>query len=276
MKKDAESAENRTAFPRIDLHTHSVFCDGKDTPEEMVEAAIAKRMEAIGVCVHSHTPHDESYCASLQGMRSFLAEMQRLKEKYDGRIRVLAGAEQDLFSDADVSAFDYVIGSVHYLKHRGHYFEVDGSEACFRQIVGEQFGGDFYACADLYFEEVSSILELTHADIVGHLDLMTKFNEGGKLFNENDPRYLAAAKKCIDRLIPYGRPFEINTGAMHRAYRTGPYPSHALRAYIREKGGCFILSSDTHSADHLMYAFEAFADEADKDACTWLYRRLSV
>ena len=270
MKKGSEPADNRAAFPRIDLHTHSVFCDGKNTPEEMVRAAIERRMEVIGICVHSHTPHDESYCATLAGMRDFLAEMRRLKEKYAGRIRVLAGAEQDLFSDADVSDFDYAIGSVHYLKLGGTYYEVDHSADYFRKTVEKCFGGDYNAFAEQYFEEVSSVLAVTKADVVGHLDLLTIFNEGGKLFDEGDPRYLKAAKACIDRLIPYGKPFEINTAAMHRGYRTGPYPSPALRSYIREKGGCFLLSSDAHSADRLMYRFEAFQEAADEAAYDWM------
>ena len=65
---------------KIDLHMHTCFCDGKDTPEEMVQAAIAKEMEAVGVCIHSHTPFDESYCGSLEGIRRFLGEMNRLKK----------------------------------------------------------------------------------------------------------------------------------------------------------------------------------------------------
>ena len=30
-----------------DLHTHTSYCDGKDTPEEMIEAAIEKGLDKI-------------------------------------------------------------------------------------------------------------------------------------------------------------------------------------------------------------------------------------
>ena len=237
---------------RMDLHMHSTFCDGKSTPEEMIEAALALGYKTVGVCIHSHTPFDESYCASIAGMRDFRTEMERLKLKYADRIRVLAGVEQDLYADGDTAGFNYVIGSVHYLKVGEDYFAVDVSEEGFRKLAEEKFGGDYLLLAEHFYEQASCVAEATNADVIGHLDLVSKFNEGGKYFDENDPRYLSAAKKCIDRLISYGKPFEINTGPVSYGRRSGPYPSETLRKYIREKGGSFIVSSDAHSAEVLL------------------------
>ena len=255
---------------RIDLHTHACFDDGKNTPEEMVKAAIALEMETIGIVVHSYTSFDTSYCVSIEGMKAFLSEMERLKELYADRIRVLAGVEQDLYSDFDTSGFDYAIGSVHYVKHRGEYVDVDLSADYFQEAVKSRFGGDYLLFAEEYYAAAATVLQVTGADFVGHLDLVTKFNEGGALFNESDPRYLTAAKACVDRLIPFGKPFEINTGAMHRGYRTAPYPSRVLRDYIHEKGGLLLLNSDAHSADKLMYRLQDYALEADERAYAWL------
>jgi len=36
-------------------HTHSTFCDGKNTPEEIVLAAIDKGFDVIGLSGHGHT-----------------------------------------------------------------------------------------------------------------------------------------------------------------------------------------------------------------------------
>ena len=98
----------------------------------------------------------------------------------------------------------------------------------------------------------------TACHIIGHLDLMTKFNEGGKLFDENHPRYVAAWKKAVDALLPKNIPFEINMGALARGYRSAPYPAAPIIQYIKEKGGKLILSGDAHSADALCYRFEDF------------------
>ena len=60
-----------------------------------------------------------------------------------------------------------------------------------------------------------------------------------------------------------GKVFEINTGAISRGYRTQPYPSADIRSYIKAKGGTFILSGDSHSADTLCFQFDRWNSELD-------------
>ena len=259
-------------FRKIDLHMHTVFCDGANTPEEMVAEAVSRGMEAVGVCVHAHTPFDERYCASPEGIREFLAEMRRLKNAYRGRIRVFIGIEHDQYADTELAEFDYVIASKHYLKLSGAYYPIDDSEEDFRMIL-DQLDGDFVRLAELYYEGLAESVLSAKTDIVGHLDLITKFNENGKLFDENDPRYLKPAFTLIDRLLPAGVVFEINTGAIARGCRTTPYPSQPLRKYIREHGGTLILSSDAHRKEDLMHGFEALSALADRDGYRFLDKR---
>lgn len=38
------------------FHTHSTFCDGKNTPEEIVLAALEKGFVSIGFSSHGYTP----------------------------------------------------------------------------------------------------------------------------------------------------------------------------------------------------------------------------
>ena len=38
---------------KTSFHTHTTFCDGKNTPEEMVVAAIEKGFVALGFSTHS-------------------------------------------------------------------------------------------------------------------------------------------------------------------------------------------------------------------------------
>ena len=37
------------------LHTHTTYCDGRDTPVEMIESAIAQGFDSIGFSGHSYT-----------------------------------------------------------------------------------------------------------------------------------------------------------------------------------------------------------------------------
>ena len=244
----------RPAFRKIDLHTHTTFCDGKNTPEEMVEEAVRRGMETIGLCVHTHTPFDERYCASPEGIREFLAETGRLKDEYKGQIRVLAGAEQDLYSDTDVSGFDYVIASVHYIRLGREYYAVDESEEILKELAAK-LDHDLIRLSELYFEAVDESVRTIRPNIIGHLDLLMKYNDKEKWIRFDDPEYLEIARACIDA-IGDRKIYEVNPGAMARGYRTMPYPHRTLLAYMKEKNLRLMLNSDCHDKTKLTCGYE--------------------
>ncbi len=240
---------------RADFHTHTVFCDGRHTPREMAEEAVRRGMTALGLCVHSYTFFDESYCVKQERVPLFQKEIAALKEEYKGRLRLYAGVEQDLYAVDSTAGFDYVIGSSHYVKCGERYYPIDESRDSFLALVHDVFDGDYYALAEAYFAGMSEIVPKTGCDFIGHFDLVTKYNEGEVLFSERDPRYLRAAFAAADRSLAFGVPFEINTGAISRGYRTAPYPQKELLSYIKERGGRFVLSSDSHKRDTLLFGF---------------------
>jgi histidinol-phosphatase (PHP family) len=115
--------------------------------------------------------------------------------------------------------------------------------------------GDADAVAEAYFETVGDFADNDEIDIVGHFDLITKFNEQKYLFDTDSPRYRAAARRAMERLVAAGKIFEINAGAMNRGYRTEPYPSRALLTELCRLGGKITINSDSHSPDNLCYGF---------------------
>ncbi len=240
----------------FDFHTHTYYCDGKNSLEEMVKSATDKGMRAIGFSGHSFTEFDQSYCMSEESTQKYIAEIKALKEKYRGKLDVYCGIEKDYYSDIDTSPFDYVIGSVHYVKKGEKYLDVDMSEEDFCNSVSQVYGGDFYAFCKDYYKNIADVYNKTKCDIIGHFDLVTKFNEGNKLFDETNKRYVALAINAVDELLKNNVIFEINTGAISRGYKTAPYPARFILERIFEKGGSIILSGDTHSADTLCYAFD--------------------
>lgn len=245
---------------RFDLHTHTLFSDGKNSPEEMIQAAIAQGLDTIGISDHSYTFFDESYCMAKARIPEYRQIIADLKEKYQGQIRVLCGIEQDFYSRESTAGYDYVIGSVHYLYVHGRYVPVDETPEILLEAVQNHFGGDIYNLCEFYFETVSRVVSQTGADIIGHFDLIQKFNEGDRLFDSHHPRYVAAAQNAALELLKTGKVFEINTGAMSRGYRTVPYPAPELRQFIREQGGHFIESSDSHNSKTLCYGFQESFD----------------
>ncbi len=239
-----------------DLHVHTTYSDGKNTPEEMVLAAIEKGMTTIGFSDHSYTPFDLECCIPLDRLDAYKAEIASLKDKYRDKIVILCGIEQDYYSETPTDGYDYVIGSVHYLKAGDEYFAVDLTAEEIFDAADRHFGGDIYALLAAYYQNVADVVEKTNADIIGHLDVIAKFNENGEMFDDTDERYIAAYTAAVDRLLKIGKPFEINTGALSRGYRVTPYPSKPIYDYIKQNGGRFILSSDSHAAENLCFQFD--------------------
>ncbi len=243
---------------KFDLHIHSTYSDGKNSIEEIVLKAIEKSFDIIGISDHSYTSFDESYCIKKDAIDKYLKDIELLKNKYCDKIRILAGIEQDFYSEKSNHVFDYKIGSVHYLKVNDTYLSVDESKEALLNDVNEYFEGDIYAYIEQYFETVSEVIKTTDADIIGHLDLISKFNEDGDLFDVNHPRYIRAYKIACDKLLAENKLFEINTGAISRGYRSSPYPSNEIYDYLKTNGAKFILSSDSHNADTIGYHFDKY------------------
>lgn len=239
-----------------DFHTHTIFSDGKNTPEEMILSAIEKSMPAIGFSDHAYTYFDESYCMKKNQIQTYRDEIAFLKAKYANQIAVFCGIEQDYYSLESTDAYDYVIGSAHYLRLFGEHVPVDEKPELLVEAADDFFGGDIYALIERYFAVVGDMINQTDADIIGHFDLISKFNENGELFDPGHPKYRDAWQHAADALLQTQKIFEINTGAMSRGYRTMPYPSEEMIRYIAERGGRFMLSGDAHSIETIGYQFE--------------------
>ena len=262
-------------------HTHTSFCDGNNTLEEMTLAAIAAGLKVIGFSGHSYTAYDDCYCMSQANTAAYFAEIGRLREQYRGRITILRGIEQDFGSDEPTDAYDYVIGSVHasfapavdgsgdnfHGFDRSRFYYIDWTVDRILEAVRDDFAGDPYAFIEHYYETVGMLPKVTGCHIIGHFDLVTKFNEKQPWFDENHPRYRAAACRALDRIFASWQEsrgaaragsapiFEINTGAISRGWRTTPYPAPWILQEIRARGGQIMINSDSHAVDTLTCAF---------------------
>ena len=243
------------------LHTHTNFVDGRDTAEEMVQAALALGFHTLGFSEHGYADFDD--CSMPEDIEPrYRAEIRRLKAKYAGRIHILLGYEHDWPMANDLSEYEYVIESVHYLRAGGEWFAVDNTRAILEDAVARHFAGDPYALCREYFRVVNESIQRTDALILGHIELIMKFNERRDFFDDADPRYLKYALETAELAARSGHLIEINTGAISRGYRTQPYPSPAMLRLIREKGGRIILTSDCHNRRFLDCHFAEAAELA--------------
>ena len=138
----------------FDLHTHTTFSDGRNTPEEMVLSAIGMGMSTLGISDHSYTSFDESYCIPRHRLEEYKACIRMLKEKYRDRIELRLGLEKDYYSDTVDDGCDYLIGSVHYMKIGEEYVPVDRSAKTLIDAAARHFGGDIYSLAEIYYSTV--------------------------------------------------------------------------------------------------------------------------
>ena len=238
------------------FHTHTNFCDGANSVEEMPQAAIKCGLTSLGFSSHAYTPHDESYCMKLEDYEKYRDEVLSAKEKYKSQIKIYLGIEQDYYSVPPTIDLDYIIGSVHYVEKDGVITPVDETREHIENAVKNIYG-DIYTFIEKYYQTVADVVNKTNCDIIGHFDLCEKFNGDGTLFDRENPRYINAYKKAVDQLIPSGKIFEINTGAMARGYTDFPYPHKNILDYISKCGGKFIISSDSHSVDTVDYKLES-------------------
>lgn len=228
-------------------HTHSSFCDGSNTVEEMVQSAISAGMQTLGFSGHGTFPPDLRYCTKPEDFPAYVQAVNACKEKYAGQIEVWLGVENELYGTRPGIQWDYALGATHYMQKDGVYYYVDHSPEMQEKAIREGFGGDPYAMTTYFFQVVAQFPQKMDFDIVAHFDLVTKFNEGGKMFDEDDPRYWKPALETMEYLAKMGYAFEINTGAISRGYRTVPYPSKRLLRALCEFGGSIVFGCDSHA-----------------------------
>ncbi len=238
---------------RGNLHTHTTYCDGKSTAKEIVESAIKKDFSYIGFSGHSYTFFDLSYAMSEKNTIKYITEINALKAEYKDKINIFCGIEKDAFSTYPEDVFDYVIASAHYVKAGDKYFDVDMSQKLQKSTIKEYFGSDPYAYAEEYFKTVGHMT----GDVIGHFDLITKFDRKEQIFNPKEERYKKAVLTALDMHETKKSVLEVNTGAMARGYKDFPYPSDWLLDEIKRRDMRVILTSDCHNAVDLDYGFEA-------------------
>ena len=240
---------------RSNFHTHSVFCDGKDTPSDMAARASSLGFFALGFSGHREPPFSDCGMTK-EHETAYRREIAALKEQYAGNMEIYCGVEQDYYAGRRDDAYDYAIGSVHWIEKDGEYLCVDWSRDHTRRHIETHYHGDAVAYARDYYALAAQVKDITGCDVIGHFDLLTKFDEAGALFSGGDPRYRAAAMQAVDALASPGTVFEINTGAMAKGYRQTPYPALWILKELHARRCAVMINSDCHDKAKLTCGFD--------------------
>ncbi len=247
---------------RSNIHSHCTFCDGKNTIDEMVQAAISCGLQSIGFSSHAHTGYGFDDC-QVNDVEGYFKELDAAQRKYSGRIRIYKGFELesrilgpdggDVFPTIDPRC-DFTIGSCHFARVNGKYFSIDYKAEMLDDAI-EEFNGIENFIND-YFSDYLLFAKAVPFDVIGHIDLYTKFNERHPIVDESDPKYQKLVLSYIDELVKLGKIFEVNSGAISRGYRTTPYPAPFILKRLLEKKAPVMITSDTHSKDTICCNFD--------------------
>ncbi len=199
------------------FHNHTTASDGRNSLEEMAEAAMELGLEYLGIADHSKSSFQANGLYADRLLKQ-VAEIKRLNEQWNGEFRIFAGSEVDIlkdgsldFPDEVLQQLDYAVASVH------NAFTLPEDEMTARIIRA---------------------MENEHITMLGHLT--------GRLLLKRNP-YQVNVDKIIDCAAETGTIIELNCSPM----RLDMDWRHWRKA--RDKGVKCSINPDAHRTDHLQF-----------------------
>lgn len=257
------------------LHTHTVEFDGKNTPEQMVDAAQKCGMKTIGVSnhfiVHPDITHTKFYPFAVTGGYSrmyntnFNDTILKFQEIYNtleqvaakSDITVLRGMELDMFNNRrwyngyahmmKVLNPDYIIGAAHFIEYGGKLCNIHDMQNALPDEQDEML--------QKYWEKIQWIAKSGLCNFLAHIDLPARVNLG------TDEKWTDIEQKTIDIIATQKIPVEINT-ALYR-HCGHPHPSPRIMQMCAAKNIPMFLSDDAHHVSHVCKHFDDAKKYAD-------------
>ncbi len=243
---------------RADYHVHTSFSDDSIYPmEKVVQDAISKGLDEIcftdhvdyGVKVDWDSGQKIPYRLDVPLLNvdypRYIEEIKRLKSIYSSQIQLKTGLEFGIQVHT-IEAFeklfarypwDFIILSIH---------QVDDQEFWTQDF---QRGKTQKEYNERYYEELFQVIQrYKNYSVLGHLDLITRYDENGIYpFEKVKP----LITKILKIVIEDGKGIELNT-SYHRYGLHNVTPSLEILKLYRELGGTIItIGSDSHKPEHL-------------------------
>jgi histidinol-phosphatase (PHP family) len=215
------------------------------------EAADAAGIEELGVSEHvyrfaqaleiwDHRFWREQACDDLDAYCEF-ARGAGLKVGIE--CDFVPGAEERTAALLEARAFDYVVGSVHFVGEAAvDYEEWDIWEG----------GGDADEIWRRYFEALAECASSGLFDILAHPDLVKVWGRG-RPAPDRDPR--SFYEPAVEAIAASGVAVELSTAGLRKPVGE-LYPAPAFASLCAEAGAPFALSSDAHLPEQVGFGYE--------------------
>lgn len=237
-----------------DYHSHNRRC-GHAVGElnDYVEAALSLGMREVGLSDHNPAwfAEGDQPMPSIQMAKSelpnYVAEAQQLKERYAGRITVKLGIEADFFDGEEAERgldaflksqpFDYVLGSVHFVRRAGIFdrsrWERENAEETYAE----------------YYRLVALAAKSGRFDILSHLTAVEAYGpavSGALAARLYTPvAEAAAAAGCV---------VEVNTSGYRKMGGDDPFPNRRMLRLLVDAGVPLTFGGDSHQPGEVGYA----------------------
>ena len=281
------------------LHTHSIYSDGKSQPREIVEEAVRQGLTTLGFSEHSPLPFDNNFSVKEADMPRYVAEIAQLKAEFKGKIDIYCGLEADYLTGVsepfavtkEKYHLDYLIGGVHLVVNPAlrqaqgpektkavepaetptqtinpdEIWFIDGPKwEVYDEGLQKFFDGDIRRAVRRFFEQSNEMIENEPFDIIAHFDKI-KMHNRDRYFHEDEPWYRKLALETLDLICKKGLVMEINTRGLYKKRYNGFYPSPWLMEEACKMHIPAIISADAHHFSEITLEFAA-AEEALKKA----------
>ncbi|MCS6980422.1 MAG: histidinol-phosphatase HisJ family protein [Flavobacteriales bacterium] len=245
------------------LHGHSYYCDGIESPEAYVQMALAKGHRFIGFS--SHIPlahHSSTWNMAPEKFFDYLNEIHQLKKDYSGLIKIFCGFEMDdpfsLYSCAELrdvyeDFVDYTVGSLHYAGTLpdGSLWEVDGATEKFMRGVDALCDGSIRKAVEVYFSRLREMLIQSRPTVAGHLDKIL-IHEPVREFQKAEPEFFDLLMgDLLSEVVRLGIVVEINTRGLYTGRHNDYYPSRRHWLFLRKYQIPVVIHSDCHAPEEV-------------------------
>lgn len=251
---------------RFNLHSHSLFCDGKNSLEEMALAAIEKGLYCFGFSAHAPVRFENNFALKQENQEAYLQEARRLKEKYADKIRLFVSMEFDYITDieedirqrADSLGLDYVIASVHQVKEsgkEGHWFIDGGKQEVWDKGLVEYFNSDIRKGVECFYFQSIEMLKKSHPDVIGHFDKVKMHNKE-RFFSQQDPWYCDLVMNLLEEIKKQNCICEVNTRGLYKGRSDDFFPSVKWIKQAAQMGIRMTVSTDCHNVNEVDTLFD--------------------
>ena len=246
---------------------HSVYSDGASTLEDLVRSALAKNFKKIALTDHMPLPFSDTSAMKREELDGYRKEISSLQKKFEGKIEILMGLEMDYLpkykewtKEILNYGWDYTVGSIHFFAEEKEDtpYIVD-SEPAFLLAYEEVFKSNSEAMCNAYYALVQKMVKTGWFDTVGHLDLIKKYNENNKFFNEQESWYKKIIEETLDTIQKSNMNIEINTTGLNKIVKK-QYPSSWIITSCKKKKIPLELNSDAHHPNQIGQYFDKCAE----------------